>query len=90
MKTIKVNGTDISVSHEVKTDAKTQHTSVHVTVAAEDVQTVHVMTIGSVDKPLPASYDGAALQKDVDSFKAECAAMCESRLRAKRLAQSIQ
>jgi hypothetical protein len=90
MKTIQVNGVDVVCSHEVKTDEKINHTAVHLTVKAGDLQSVHVMTIGSVDEPLPLTYDSAALQNDLDAFRQKSAVMAESRLRAKTLAQSLQ
>jgi hypothetical protein len=76
-------------SHEVKTDEKTQHTAVHVTVKAGDVELVHVMTIGSADEPLPTNYDKAALQRDLDLFREKHAALAEGKLRAKSLAKEI-
>jgi hypothetical protein len=89
MKTIRVNNTDVVCSHAVKTDD--QHfTAVHVTVKAGDVETTHVLTIGSVDEPLPVDYDQTALQKDLDAFRQKVAAMAESKLRAKQLAKSLE
>jgi len=93
MKTIRVHETDVVCSHAVKTD-ETDHTSVHVTVKAGDgndaVELTHVLTIGSVDEPLPLTYDGAALQKDLDTFRQKVAVMAESKLRAKKLAQDLE
>jgi hypothetical protein len=90
MKILKVNNTDVVCSHEVKTDEKTQHTAVHVTVKTGDVELTHVMTIGAEDELLPLSYDAVALQKDLDLFRQKHAALAESKLRAKKLAQSLQ
>jgi hypothetical protein len=90
MKILKINNTDVVCSHEVKTDEKTQHTAVHVTVKADEVELTHVMTIGAVDEPLPVGYDVVALQKDLDVFRQKHAALAESKLRAKKLAQSLQ
>ena len=90
MKTLSINGTDVLCSHEVKTDATTQHTAVHLTVQAEDVQMVHVLTIGAVDEPLAVGYDQVALQKDLDAFRLKSATMAESKLRAKKLAAQLQ
>lgn len=89
MKTIQINGTFVECSHEVKTDDSFQ-TSIHVTVKAGDVETTHVMTIGAVDEPLSATYDAAALQKDLDTFREKSAAMAESKMRAKSLAAQLQ
>jgi hypothetical protein len=94
MKTIRVNETDVTCSHEIKVDKKTHHTCIHVTVTAgngdDAVELTHVLTIGSVDEPLPVGYDGATLQKDLDDFRERHAKMAESRLRAKKLAKSLQ
>jgi hypothetical protein len=89
MKTIEINGTAIGVSHVVKTDEQTNHTAIHVTVAAEDLQSTHSLAIGAIDEPLPLDYDASALQKDVDAFRLKSAAMLESKLRAKKLAKGI-
>jgi hypothetical protein len=88
MKTIRVNNTDVMCSHAVKTDDQ-HYTAVHVTVKAGDVETTHVLTIGSVDEPLPVGYDQAALQADLDQFRQKIAAMAESKLRAKQLAKGL-
>jgi hypothetical protein len=88
MKAIKVNETNVVCSHEIKTD-EAHHTSIHVTVEAGDVKTTHVMTIGSVDEPLPVGYDAAALQQDLDEFRRKVATMAESKLRAKQIAKSL-
>jgi len=88
MKTIKVNGTDVVCSHEVKQDEQ-HHTGIHVTVKAGDVELTHVLTVGSVDEPLPVNYDQAALQKDLDTFRQKHAALAEGKLRAKKLAAQV-
>jgi hypothetical protein len=88
MQTIRINDTDVVCSHEVKTD-EAHHTTIHVTVQAGDVNTTHVMTIGSVDEPLPIGYDTAALQTDLDLFRQKSAEMAESKLRAKKLARGL-
>jgi hypothetical protein len=93
MKTIKINETEVVCSHEVKTD-EAHRTAVHVTVKAgagnDAVELTHVLTIGSESEPLPANYDAAALQKDFETFKQRHAELAEGRLRAKRLAQSLE
>jgi hypothetical protein len=90
MKTIQVNDTHVECSHEIKTDEKTFHTAVHLTVKAGNVQTTHVLTIGAEDCPLPIGYDAAALQKDLDVFRQKHAELAESKLRAIKLAASLQ
>jgi hypothetical protein len=94
MKTINVNGTDVTCVHEIKTDDKTHTTAIHVNVKAGDgvdaVELTHVLTIGAEDRPLAAGYDSAALQKDLDEFRQKHAELAESKLRAKKLAQSLQ
>jgi hypothetical protein len=93
MKTISINGVEVTCSHEVKTD-EAHHASIHVTVKTGDgndaVELTHVMTIGAVDEPLAIGYDGAALQKDLDAFRERVATMAESKLRGKLLAKSLQ
>jgi len=78
----------------VKVDEKTHHTSICVTVKAGDgpdtVELTQVMTIGSEDEPLPANYDTVAAQKDLDVFRLKHATLAESRLRAKKLAQTLE
>jgi hypothetical protein len=92
MKTISINGVEVTCSHEVKTD-EAHHASIHVTVTAGDgvdvVELTHVLTIGSVDEPLPLNYDATALQKDLDAFRQKAATMAESKLRAKQIAKSL-
>jgi hypothetical protein len=94
MTTIKINEADVVCSHEIKTDEKTNQTSIHVTVKAGDgndaVKLTHVLTIGAEDHPLPEGYDTASLQRDLDVFREKHARMAESKLRAKKLAQSLQ
>ena len=88
MKTFIVNGTEVRCFHEVKHDA--QHgTAVHVTVEAGDVLLTHVMTIGSMDRPIPPTYDLPALQKDLDDFRQRHAELAEGKLRAKKLAEGL-
>jgi hypothetical protein len=82
---IKVNNTEVAVSHEVKADSL-YRTSVHVTATLGDVTHTHVVTVRSVDEPIPVGYD---LQKDVDAARQHCAEMAESKARAKRLAASL-
>jgi hypothetical protein len=93
MKTIRVNQTDVTSKHVVKTD-DTHHTSVHVTVTAgqgEDmVELTSVLTVGSVDEPLPTTYDKNQLQRDLDVFRDKLAAMAESKLRAKKIAAGLE
>ncbi len=93
MKTIKVNETNVVCSHEIKTDAA-HHTAIHLTVKAGEgndaVELTHVLTIGAEDHPLPEGYDTVALQKDLDVFREKHAKMAESKLRAKRLAQTLE
>jgi hypothetical protein len=48
------------------------------------------MTIGAEDCPLPIGYDAAALQKDLDVFRQKHAELAESKLRAIKLAMSLQ
>jgi len=94
MKTIRVNDTDVVCNHEIKVDKKTHHTYIHLTVKAgsgsDAVEMTHIMTIGALDQPLPAGYDAAALQKDLDTFRQKHAELAESKLRAKQLAKSLE
>ena len=94
MKTYQINGTDVSCSHEIKTDEETHLTAVHVTVKAGDgndaIELTHVLTIGAEDHPLPEGYDTESLQRDLDVFREKHARMAESKLRAKQLAKSLQ
>jgi len=89
METIQVNDTDIRCSHEIKTDEHHQ-TAIHLTVKAGDVETTHVLTIGSQDEPLPINYGTAELQKDVDAFREKHAALAEGESRAKTLAKGLE
>lgn len=88
MKTFIVNETEVTCSHEIKTDE--QHvTAVHVTVKAGDVELTHVMTVGAIDAPIPPTYDLAALQKDLDEFRQRHAELAEGKFRAKKLAEGL-
>ena len=48
----------ISVSHEVVTDPKTHQVHVHCKFEANGKSITHVLTIGSQDEILPASFTG--------------------------------
>jgi hypothetical protein len=96
MKTISVNGTPVSVSHEVVTNPKTHSVEVHCTFEAEGKSVKRVLTVGAAIAPeadrheiLAAGYDTAALQKDVDDFKQRHAERFESKIRALKLANSL-
>ena len=91
MKTIQVSGREIRVEHEVVSDEKTHHVTIHVKLSHESGKQIsHVMTIGAVDSPLPVGYDKAALQKDLDAFKQKHAELFESKLRAAELAAGLE
>jgi hypothetical protein len=91
-KTIPVNGTDVVCSHEVKVDRNHQ-TQIHLTVAAgsgdDAVSVSHVLTVGASDGPLPAGYGPAEMQADFDKFRQQHAELCETKLRAKKLAAGV-
>lgn len=89
MKKLKINDAEIQVSHEVKSsDAHDTH--IHCTFEADGKSITHVLTVGAVDQPLPVGYDRAALQKDIDEFKTKHATLFESKLRAAKLAASLE
>jgi hypothetical protein len=86
--TINLNGKEVAVTHQVKTD-KVHQTVIHLTATLETVSLNHTMTIGAVDQPLPENYDSAALQKDLDAARNKLAALVESKHRAKLLASAV-
>jgi hypothetical protein len=92
MKTIKVNGTDVSVSHEVKTDEKTHHVCIRCkfshTVSGKSIE--HVLTIGAEDEILPVNYNKEQLQKDIEVFKQKHAELFESKIRAADIASQLE
>jgi hypothetical protein len=94
MKTYQINGTDVTCSHEIKTDEKTHQTAIHVTVKAgnesDAVELTHVLTIGSADDPLPVNYGDTELQIDLDVFRLKHCQLAEGKLRAKRIAKSLK
>ena len=89
-KTVEVNGVNVACAHEAVHDPKTAQTHIELTVRAEDTQTAHRMTIGSVDEPVPTSYDAAQLQAAFEKFRLGCATMIESKNRIKKLALSVE
>jgi len=89
MKTVKINNTEIEVSHEIKS-TEAHDTHIHCKFESEGKSIVHVLTVGAVDQPLPVGYDRAALQKDIDEFKSKHAALFESKIRAAKLAASLE
>lgn len=88
MKIIRVNETDVTCSHEVKAD-QGHRPAIHLTVAVGELSLTHVLNIGSVDEPIPAHYDQAALQKDLDAFRRNAAAHLEGKLRARQIAEQV-
>lgn len=65
---ITINNTDVEVTHAVKIGLVNSQTAIHVTATVGDTTHDHVITVGTVDQPLPVDYN---LQVDVD--KARCA-----------------
>lgn len=90
-KTIEVNGVNVNCAHEVKTDPKTGHVYIHLTVKADDgPETLHVMTVGANDAALSTAYGTAQLQADLDAFRLKHSQLAESKRRAKTLADSVE
>ena len=90
MKTIKVNDTEVNCTHEVKVDDKNHQVTVHLTVTAEGKSLTHVMTVGSDDGKITDSYDQTAIQQDLDKFRQKHAQLLECKIRASKLASSLQ
>lgn len=88
-KTIEVNGTTINCDHEVVTDPKTHQVVIHHTFEADGKSIEHHQTIGADDQPLPAGFDQAKLQEVADAFRQRHAALLESKLRAAKIASSL-
>jgi len=86
---LKINETEIEVSHEIKS-TEAHDTHIHCRFEAGGKSITHVLTVGAVHQPLPAGYDRAALQKDMDDFKMKHATLFESKLRAAKLAASLE
>lgn len=61
--------------------------SMAVTVDGETHE--HRITVGAVDQPLPANYDQAAFDADVDRARAWAAEMAESASRKKTLIAGV-
>lgn len=87
--TIAVNGKEIIVHSEAKTD-KNHQTAIHITATHENVSLNHVMTIGAENEPLPENFNVEDLQKQVDSQREKLAALVESKHRATKLSAQIQ
>jgi hypothetical protein len=86
------NGNKIQSEHKVEVDPKTHHVCVRCTFSHDESgKTIdHVLTLGAVDQPLPANYDKAALQKDIDAFKTKYAEVFEGKIRAAQIASEIE
>jgi hypothetical protein len=87
-KSISVNGREVTVHSETKTD-KNRQTAIHLTAIHEGVSLHHVMTIGAENEPLSADYSLKQLQADVDAARQKLAALVESKHRAVDLAKQI-
>jgi len=87
-KTVVVNGKEIAITSEHKTD-KNHQTVIHLTASHETVQLHHVMTLGAENEPLPENFSLDDLQAQVDAQRAKLAALVESKHRAIQLAAQI-
>jgi hypothetical protein len=86
-KTIVVNGHEITVTHEVKTEKN--QTAIHFTASRDGVTLSHRLTLGAEDQPLATEYSIEQLQADVDKVRQKLAALVESKHRAIKLAAQI-
>lgn len=84
---IKVNNTDVEVTHEVKLDPATHQTHIHVSATVGGITHTHVITVGAADEPIPSDYN---LQRDLDAARQKCAVMAESKSRAQKLASALR
>jgi hypothetical protein len=89
-KTIQINGTNVSCSHESKHDPKTGLTHIQLTVEVGDIKTIHNMHIGPNGKAVPAAYGQAEIQADFEKFRLDCATEAESKNRVKTFAESVE
>jgi hypothetical protein len=84
-KTVTVNGKDVDVDHELKTDQDTGLCCVELTARVGQTTVRHRMTVGSIDQAIPSTYDDAELALDLEESRQHVAALAESRERIRNM-----
>lgn len=81
----KIGDQEVEISHKILDDG-----TIEIQAICGEHSHGHRITIGAADQPLPAEYDQAQAQKDLDEGRAYAAAMAASKARRKLLTDGLQ